>query len=66
MNRSRIIMLTLIFCIGILSSCSRRCNGGGWYGKRNLGYVPSQNRIDKTIELTSIDPVEEDCEETAD
>jgi hypothetical protein len=22
------------------SSCANRCHGGGWYGDRNLGYVP--------------------------
>jgi len=66
MKRSLTLSLTLIFCIGMLSSCSRKCKGGGWYGNRNLGYVPQQNKTDKAADLASTYTLEEECEETAD
>ena len=66
MKRSLILLLTLVFCIGMLSSCSRRCKGGGWYGNRNLGYAPQQNKTDEAADLASIYTTEEECEETAD
>lgn len=66
MKRSLILLLTLVFCIGMLSSCSRRCKGGGWYGNRNLGYVPQQNKTDQAADLASTYTTEKECEETAD
>lgn len=66
MKRSLILTLALVFCLGMLSSCSKKCKGGGWYGNRNLGYVPQKNKIDEAVDLASIYTTEEDCEETAD
>ncbi|MFT6320466.1 MAG: ABC-type phosphate/phosphonate transport system substrate-binding protein [Granulosicoccus sp.] len=66
MKRSLILTLALVFCLGMLSSCSKKCKGGGWYGNRNLGYVPQENKTDEAVDLASIYTTEEDCEETAD
>lgn len=66
MKRSLILSLALIFCIGMLSSCSRKCKGGGWYGDRNLGYVPQQNKTDEAADLAETYTMEEECEEITD
>lgn len=66
MKRSLILILTFVFCLGMLSSCSRKCKGGGWYGDRNLGYVPQKNKTDEAADLASIYTTEEECEETVD
>ncbi len=36
------ILLTAVF---LMSSCSgnKRCGGGGWYGDRNLSFVPTDD-----------------------
>lgn len=66
MKRSLILSLALVFCIGMLSSCSRKCKGGGWYGDRNLGYAPQENKKEEVKDIASIYTIEEECEETAD
>jgi hypothetical protein len=66
MKRSLILTLALVFCLGILSSCSRKCKGGGWYGNRNLGYVPQESKVGEAADLASIYTTEEECEEAAD
>ena len=66
MKKSFILSLTLVFSIAMLSSCARKCKGGGWYGDRNLGYVPQKNKTDEASDIASIYTQEEDCEETAD
>jgi len=67
MKKSLILTLALVFCLGMLSSCSKKsCKGGGWYGNRNLGYVPQKNKTDEAADLASIYTTEEECEETAD
>ena len=65
MKKSFILSLVLIFTISIFSSCSRKCRGGGWYGDRNLGYVPQENKTDEAAEVAIIHTLEEDCESTA-
>jgi len=67
MKKSLILSLTLVFCIGMLSSCARKsCKGGGWYGNRNLGYVPQDNKKDEACDIAIIYTEEVDCEEIAD
>lgn len=66
MKRLTILSLTLVFCIGMLSSCSKRCKGGGWYGDRNLGYAPIEKKIDKTNELATTIVKEIETEEACD
>ena len=67
MQKSIILSLTFFVIIGMFSSCGRKCRGGGWYGDRNLGYVPQQKVItDQTCDLATL-PIEElDCEEITD
>lgn len=66
MKKSLILTLTLVFCLGMLSSCSKKCKGGGWYGNRNLGYVPQENKKDVAKDIATIYIEELDCEEIAD
>ncbi len=66
MKKSLILTLTLVFCLGMLSSCSKKCKGGGWYGNRNLGYVPQENKKDVANDIAIIYTEELDCEEIAD
>ena len=67
MKKSIILTFTLFLTIGMLSSCGRRCKGGGWYGDRNLGYVPQQKvKTDEACDIAYIYTEEIDCEETAD
>ncbi len=67
MKKSVIVTLALFVGIGMFSSCSKKtCKGGGWYGNRNLSYVPQENKADQTCDIVSIQNEEVDCEETAD
>ncbi len=34
------LAVALIIAATSMSSCTKRCHGGGWYGDRNLGYAP--------------------------
>ena len=67
MKKSVILTLALFVCLGMFSSCARKtCKGGGWYGKRNLGYVPQEKKVDEVKDIAAL-PVEEvECEEIAD
>lgn len=67
MKKSVILTLALFVGIGMFSSCSKKtCKGGGWYGNRNLGYVPQENKMDEACDIVSINNEEVECEETAD
>ena len=63
MKKSIILTLVLVFFFGTFSSCARKCKGAGWYGKRNIGYVPQKN---EAIDLASIDISKEECGEARD
>ncbi|MEM6964317.1 MAG: hypothetical protein AAF573_06100 [Bacteroidota bacterium] len=54
MKRRTILLLVFVFCVGMLSSCTKKCKGGGWYGDRNLGYIPAKKKLDKTNELATV------------
>jgi len=70
MKKNLLILSALFFFAGTMTSCSKRCKGGGWYGNRNLGYAP----MEKKTPQTSTDNVatvcelvrEENCEVIAD
>ena len=67
MKKSLILSLTLFLIIGMFTSCARKCRGGGWYGDRNLGYVPQQNvKTDEACDIVSLHTEELDCDEIAD
>ena len=34
------LAVALMVTAASTSSCTKKCHGGGWYGDRNLGYVP--------------------------
>lgn len=42
MKKFLLATLLLTFTALSVTSCQKRCRGGGWYGDRNLGYVPKQ------------------------
>ena len=62
MKRLTILSLVLVFYLGLITSCSKKCKGGGWYGNRNLGYVPAEKKIDKAKELAVINTEETGCQ----
>jgi len=39
-NQFFFLAVALMVTAASTSSCSKKCHGGGWYGDRNLGYVP--------------------------
>ena len=70
MKKNLLILFALFLFAGTMTSCSKRCKGGGWYGNRNLGYAPMEKKTQKTS-TDAIAPVielnkEEDCEVIAD
>ena len=62
MKKSAILFLALFLTMGMLNSCSRSCKGGGWYGDRNLGYVPQKNKADAACDIVLIENNQEKCE----
>jgi len=66
MKKNLLILFALFLTAGTMTSCSKKCKGGGWYGNRNLGYAPMEKKnhnsttdaIATTCELIK----EEDCE----
>jgi len=61
MKKLIILSLAFTFVLGSLSSCSRKCKGGGWYGDRNLGYAPKKDKSDETCDIVLIQNEETDC-----
>jgi len=45
MKKYSVVLFALLFVVAISSSsCSKSCKGGGWYGDRNLGYIPTKEK----------------------
>ena len=45
MKKQTIILAAVVLiAVASLTSCQRKCRGGGWYGDRNLGYVPTKEQ----------------------
>lgn len=38
------LAVALVVVAASTSSCQKKCRGGGWYGKRNLGYETFKER----------------------
>jgi hypothetical protein len=54
--------LLFVFSLGS-SSCSKKgCSGGGWYGDRNLGYIPVKKRSTEKVSPVIVGEEENDCE----
>lgn len=62
MKKYSIVLFALLFVVAIgSSSCSKNCKGGGWYGDRNLGFVPSKEKPANTISPIMCEEVEIEC-----
>ena len=42
------LAVALMLTAASTSSCTKKCHGGGWYGDRNLGYVPVKEQPSDT------------------
>jgi len=52
MKKSTAAFLTLFIASCMFTSCSKKsCGGGGWYGNRNLSYVPAEINFDEDIKI---------------
>ncbi len=64
----KLILSTALLALVVLSvtSCQRRCRGGGWYGNRNLGYVPEKpvDQINYDDVAKVEEEIEDDCQVT--
>ncbi len=59
--KKRVLFLAaaLMITAASTSSCNKSCKAGGWYGDRNLGYVPMKKQnADAQIKL---EDDEENC-----
>ena len=59
------LLFALLFVLSVgSSSCSKKgCSGGGgWYGNRNLGYVPVKKRPTEKVSPIITGEEENDCE----
>ena len=50
---------TLMIIAASTTSCNRNCKGGGWYGDRNLGFVPVKKQHSDT--QMKLEDLEENC-----
>ena len=69
MKKNLLIVFALFLSAGTMTSCSKKCKGGGWYGNRNLGYAPMEKKNPQTTtdNVATCELIkEEDCEVIAD
>lgn len=51
MKKLNLALLILFASSCIFSSCSKKsCRGGGWYGNRNLSYIPTKIELNADID----------------
>ncbi|MFT5167128.1 MAG: hypothetical protein ACI8P3_002365 [Saprospiraceae bacterium] len=62
MKNYSIVMLAFLFVLSIgLSSCAKK-GCGGWYGKRNLGYVPAKKISTDSVSPIMLNDEDSECE----
>ena len=53
------LAVALMITAASTSSCSKKCHRGGWYGDRNLGFVPVKEQPAETP--LKLEDEEENC-----
>lgn len=63
MKKYSAILLALLFVVAIgSSSCSKNCKGGGWYGDRNLGYLPAKEKPADSVSPFITEEIDTNCD----